>query len=555
MEQSKQTTESTVSELLETHSMLRADTTALLERMRDANGMIQEVLGSAQTNLGSIEQVLTTRIGEFVSSTSRLLEDANSTTGKMDQHVQSSGTFYGMSSKVMGEFGDLAARFDGHGRALADAVELLERSNASSTTAVEERKAAIESLVAAVSGRTEDLDERLKRFSTLLDDSLRAAEERARDVARLVAEATSEGARSIAEQHAALRSATEGQTQRTREALRELYEQASGDSKGLFEQNVIEAQQLLQQSTDRFAEIMHAMKQMSGDMQRELDGTREELRRGVLKLPEETAESAAQMRRVIVDQMEALAELNRIVARHGRGLDTATAEVPARRGYREEASVASAASRQDGARHTAARSEAVSVPAAPPAAASRSRVEAPSVAPAGQNGSAPGRSGWLSELLTRASREGEDAGRTEERQERQGQGFAQPRHDERGGRPEERNARHTIESLDSLSVDIARMIDHDAAAELWERYNRGERNVFTRRLYTMQGQKAFEEVRRRYKSDREFHTTVDRYIGEFERLLNEVSRDDRGQVLARNYLTSETGKVYTMLAHAAGRFE
>jgi len=26
-------------------------------------------------------------------------------------------------------------------------------------------------------------------------------------------------------------------------------------------------------------------------------------------------------------------------------------------------------------------------------------------------------------------------------------------------------------------------------------------------------------------------------------------------MLARTYLTSETGKVYTMLAHAAGRFE
>ncbi len=31
--------------------------------------------------------------------------------------------------------------------------------------------------------------------------------------------------------------------------------------------------------------------------------------------------------------------------------------------------------------------------------------------------------------------------------------------------------------------------------------------------------------------------------------------DDRGQVVARTYLTSETGKVYTMLAHASGRFE
>ena len=49
--------------------------------------------------------------------------------------------------------------------------------------------------------------------------------------------------------------------------------------------------------------------------------------------------------------------------------------------------------------------------------------------------------------------------------------------------------------------------------------------------------------------------TVDRYIGEFERLLEDISCDDHGQVLARTYLTSEMGKVYTMLAYAAGRFD
>ena len=144
-----------------------------------------------------------------------------------------------------------------------------------------------------------------------------------------------------------------------------------------------------------------------------------------------------------------------------------------------------------------------------------------------------GRGGWLGDLLGRASREESEPAPT----------------------PDSRQARRAIESLNSLSVDIARMIDHDAAAELWERYKRGERNVFTRRLYTMQGQKTFDEIRNRYRSDREFKTTVDRYIAEFERLLNEVSEDERGQATARSYLTSDTGKVYTMLAHAAGRFE
>ena len=167
------------------------------------------------------------------------------------------------------------------------------------------------------------------------------------------------------------------------------------------------------------------------------------------------------------------------------------------------------------------------------------RAESPSLSPAVPNQpGGNGRSGWLSEILHRASRPEEPA---------PAERAPPPRSDARA-------AHHTIESLDSLSVDIARMIDHDAATELWDRYRRGERNVFTRRLYTMQGQKTFEEIRRKYRGDRDFKQTVDRYIGEFERLLEEVARDDRGQVVARTYLTSETGKVYTMLAHAAGRF-
>ena len=192
-------------------------------------------------------------------------------------------------------------------------------------------------------------------------------------------------------------------------------------------------------------------------------------------------------------------------------------------------------------------------PPAPPrgetggfAPATRRSEPPPPLGPTGQTGAGGARnSGWLSDLLSRASRE-------EAEPEREG-ARETAREPLRG--PEERTPRHSIESLDSLSVDIARMIDHDAAADLWDRYKRGERNVFTRRLYTLQGQQAFDEIRKKYRSDREFKQTVDRYIGEFERLLEEVARDDRGQVVARTYLTSETGKVYTMLAHAAGRFD
>src|SRR5262245_65441620 len=78
---------------------------------------------------------------------------------------------------------------------------------------------------------------------------------------------------------------------------------------------------MLSQSAQRFTDVLDGLKEMTAEMQRELEATRGELRKGILELPQETAESAAQMRRVILDQIEALAELNRIVARHGRGLD------------------------------------------------------------------------------------------------------------------------------------------------------------------------------------------------------------------------------------------
>jgi hypothetical protein len=478
----------------------------------------------------------------------------------------------------LGDLGELAVQFDGHGKALADAVTLLEKANDDTMASVTDRKNAIEDLAAAADNRTEQLDKHLKRFSSLIEVSLRSAEDRARDAARLVAEATSEGARTLAERHAAIRSTTEQQSKQTLQSLHELHERVSSETKDLFQQNAGEAHGMLQQATDRFAEIMQNMKQMSLDMQRELDTTRKELRRGVLELPEETAESMAQMRRVIVDQMEALTELNRIVARHGRAMDTVGAAIepsPVRRSYgNEEPAMAAAAPEPASRQATAAadkstpqwaRVEAPLDPAprqatagADGSAPQRGRVEAPPVAPAGEDarGGAGDEAGhWLSELLTRASREGEESSRNDDGGAAKSSPLPAATKEQRALRVDDRNIRNRIESLDSLSVDIARMIDHEAAADLWERYNRGERNVFTRRLYTMQGRKAFDEVRKRYKSDREFRQIVDRYIGEFERLLGEVGRDDREEVAARTYLTSDTGKVYTMLAHAAGRFE
>jgi hypothetical protein len=113
----------------------------------------------------------------------------------------------------------------------------------------------------------------------------------------------------------------------------------------------------------------------------------------------------------------------------------------------------------------------------------------------------------------------------------------------------------TASALNVISADIARAIDHEAAVELWARHAKGERNLFTRRLYTLPGQQTFDEIRKKYQKDGDFRTAVDRYVTDFEKLLAEVTKTGKDRNAGNAYLTSDTGKVYTMLAHASGRFD
>jgi hypothetical protein len=487
--------------------------------------LLQEVLGGATENLSTIETTLSGRVAEFVTTMNDIGERSGAVNSRFEDQMKS---FHGGTGAILRDIASAAEKFEVQGKALASAAEQIDASNRRTEEVVTDRREALDSVVNQIDSKVGDLDQRLKRFSALLAETFEAAEGRARDIARVLAESSTEGTKAIANQYELVRVTSDEERKRTTEALHSIYEQATGETSSLF-----------RQTSERFIEIVRQMREMSAAMSREMEQTRTELRKGILELPQETAESAAQMRRVIVDQIEALAELNRIVARHGRSLDTVepatrrAAEPAEALAPRREAMLANG-----GARPEPTRGRADITGMAPPPAPAR-RAESPSLSPAPQAGA---RSGWLSDLLTRASQDAEPVPPSREP-------VREPAQD--GSRPE----RHSIESLDSLAVDIARMIDHDAAAELWDRYKRGERNVFTRKLYTMQGQRAFDEIRRKYRSDREFMQTVDRYIAEFERLLDEVSRDDRGQVVARTYLTSETGKVYTMLAHAAGRFD
>ena len=136
--------------------------------------------------MSSIENTLVTRVSEFVVDHERGVRDAAAwLSSQVDQHISS---FHAITNKALTDLGQLATQFDAHGRALAEAVALIDRSNRHADATFGERRAGIETLVATLDTRTDDIERRLKRFSSLLDESLDGAAGRAREIARIVAE-------------------------------------------------------------------------------------------------------------------------------------------------------------------------------------------------------------------------------------------------------------------------------------------------------------------------------------------------------------------------------
>ena len=211
IDQSRQVSIAAVTEMQETSKILRTDTVALFERLREGNILLQEVLTGAHDNLNSLERALVTRVADFVSAMNDVTSRNGIATQTLDDQLS---VFNTKTAKALEDLGTLSGQFETHGKALVDAAAVVEQSNRNTTASVGERKAALESLVTTIDLRTTDLDQRLTRFTGLLDESLAAAEERARDIARVVAETAGQGSAAISRQFEAVRECRRRRTPR-----------------------------------------------------------------------------------------------------------------------------------------------------------------------------------------------------------------------------------------------------------------------------------------------------------------------------------------------------
>ncbi len=508
------------------HQTVASDLNQLLTALSSTSDLMQKMLDTVGSRLSSMQETITTQARDLTQAVDKANRDVNISAQVSTSAQQKMDT---LATGLVATISGIAERFEEQGLMLQHATRLIDSAQGNFSSTLEEKQEMLHSLATGLVDRTQTIERTMNAFGEMMRKTLDETSEKSRGVGSIVA---------------------------------------------------TEIGSAIDQANMRFAKSVEVMRQAAADVQRDLEETREQMRRGVLELPDETRESAEAMRQVVSDQIAALRDLSSIVARSGKAIELPPSQRVAAIGGggstfgRTNTRMAEPAApslpplspaplRQevtDSGRPfglPGSLSGATAEPAPRTAAPVQARREEPSARPAsplpqtGREAETAGQGGWVSDLLRRASREEDETPLRREQSK-----ASQPRQAAPVQEPTlaNRSPLHVVESLNSLSMDIARAIDHNAFIELWDRYQRGERNVFTRRLYTLQGEQTFDEIRSKYAREPEFRAAVNRYVTDFEKLLADVSRNDRDQMMTQTYLTSDTGKVYTMLAHAAGRF-
>ncbi len=496
----------------------------------------------------------------------------------------------GVSEGLLNQVHDLTGRFETRGNSIMNAAHSLESSQFKIDSLLENRQSELNNLISTISNKTGELDTMMRSYSTRLEGSLSDAQRRANELTQSISNESHVNSKSVINELEKLRSEAQQQT-----------EQAVVEMRGRFSNITSEVSEHINNLSSNFANTTSQIRERTQMASGQIDATQSEIRRKMDELPELTRETASSMRNALHDQLKAIDSLSSIASEHNRSRDVSTPagkgqasapnnqqqmagakQVPQQQGQKPQQQPQQQPLRQVPQQPAASAGSGNQPPQAglmsgqrqgsgptagmtPPGSRPQ---QTPPVAlqgggnPAGMQGD-PSR--WsMGDLLERAStdqaRKAQQQAQAAAMQQHSGHAGGQQHSGHGGGGqqqpPQQQGQGGMSSAVKGGALDmqvIAQAIEPRVAADIWRRYQSGERGIFNRSLYTQNGQATFDDIYQRYKAAPEFKHMVDSYLGDFERLLREADqKDPRGQ-LVQNYLTSETGRVYLLLAHASGR--
>ena len=263
--------------------------TQVIDSLGQTGVAIDHAVVSAGERLTAVQGGLAARVEEFQRALGGIASQV-ATLGRLTSTTQADATA-------------LAAQLAQHADALSTAAQDLAAQQHAFNLALEHRQNSLQDLVGDLSGRGEAFNTVLARFASTVEDSFARAQARAQEIGSALASATKGASVAVAGQFETIRDTAARERDRTAQTLQNAIEQTNA-----------QLTEALDHASDRFRQSVAEVKDMASQVQRELEATRQELRRGVLELPQETSETAEAMRRVVSDQIRALKELAELVS-------------------------------------------------------------------------------------------------------------------------------------------------------------------------------------------------------------------------------------------------
>jgi hypothetical protein len=440
----------------------------------------------------------TAQLNQVLANNSAIIQQTANQVGAQSREAVSvltsqTQTLREVSRGLLEQIHGLTQRFENQGQAILTAAKALDSSNTKIDSILEGRHQSIISLLHTVNTKAQDLDNMMRSYAGMVENAMSQAEARAKQVGTALARDTSGQAQAALAQIERLREEAQAHTAR-----------AVNDLKGSFETVITQIGRQLEQMRGQFDNTSRGMREAAQQTASDLESLRQEMQRRMEALPEHTAQATAAIRKALSEQLREIEAITPVLNRPAPSAPEPyrQAQAPAQPFPQFDARGRQMAQPEGGdigrvagglAQQLAGASYPPRPAAQPGATWSPSQGLAPSAAPPAQGG-------------------------------------GQLRLDE-----------------------IARAVDYRTATEIWQRFRSGERGVLGRHIYNPDGQATFDEIARRYGQENEFRVTVDRYIADFERLLGEAETRDPAGSMLQNYLTSESGRVYLLLAHASGR--
>ena len=112
-----------------------------------------------------------------------------------------------------------------------------------------------------------------------------------------------------------------------------------------------------------------------------------------------------------------------------------------------------------------------------------------------------------------------------------------------------------IQELESISIDVNAIFNKNGNKDddLWKKYYDGDKGVFVRHLAKNMTKKEILAIQEDYAKKADFRIIVDKYLDDFNSLINVARENERASTLLALISGSDIGKVYYILAKALGK--